>query len=306
MAPEWAAPRTIQHWPGTIGNANRNKVDTIVAYDPNSNVPMSWGFRIDKDRTDLDIQELFKLWLDPVYHDGSQSQPPLEEVQGWFSDYMIFLRGAIEEHMDMTYPRWREKKTEFLFSVPTTWKNPAMIANIEGIIKSAGFGAKLHHRAKISLTEAEAAAVCVAKEAGYQRGEVFLICDAGGGTTDVDILKVDSCLAGRTQLKQLGCVQGRAVGSTLIDFRIEQMVKERLRSVEDHLPESVNSLAEKMLRERFETFKCSFGSKAQIPLDLLLPIPGMRPGVILAQARIQNSSMVITAWVICDHIIVIC
>lgn len=179
MAPEWAAPRTIQHWPGKLGFENRNKVDTITAYDPESGELVNWGFNVNKDQEDLHIQELFKLWLDPAYHSESRNQPSIYEARKWFCDYMRCLHGAIEEHLDESYARWREKKVEFLFSVPTTWKSPAMIADIEKLIKSAGFLGRSNHYVRISLTEAEAAAVFVAKETGYQQGDVFLVCDAG-------------------------------------------------------------------------------------------------------------------------------
>lgn len=296
MAPEWAAPRTIQHWPGKLGFETRNKVDTLVAYDPENQRLVEWGFGVDKNREDLDIQELFKLWLDPAYHEESADHPSLEEARRWFSDYMECLHGAIEDHFDDSYARWRDKKVEYLFSVPTTWKNPAMIAETEKLIKAAGFAKHASHYVRISLTEAEAAAVFIAKETGYRNGDVFLVCDAGGGTTDVNVLKVQSAYSGRTQLKQLSWVEGKAVGSALIDFKVGKLVQERLRLVEGHLSDSDHNIAEKMLRDRFETFKCSFGTKAQTALDLFLPVPGMESGWDFPEARIKDSRMVITRF----------
>ena len=75
-----------------------------------------------------------------------------------------------------------------------------MIAELERLIKGASFGDDgPYHRVTIGLTEAEAAAVYASKqqfEVGYsqfalsfpsanifQKDDVILICDSGGGTT---------------------------------------------------------------------------------------------------------------------------
>lgn len=59
-----------------------------------------------------------------------------------------------------------------------------MISEIERMIVSAGFGRGTNERIQISLTEAEAAAVYALKS-GFIVGETFVVCDAGGGTSDV-------------------------------------------------------------------------------------------------------------------------
>jgi len=293
MAPEWAAPKTIQHWPGKLGYETRNKVDTVVAYEQESRLLVQWGFLVDDSREDLDVEELFKLHLDPLYHRETHEFRE-KEVQNWFVDFMTNLHKAIEDHFDESYARWRGKKVEFLFSVPTTWKNPGMVAGIEELIKKAGFTRHEKHHVRITLTEAEAAAMFVAKETGYQKGDVFLVCDSGGGTTDVNILKVDSISSGRTQLRQLNCVEGDSVGSTLIDFNMEKIIKARLGMIQKELRRSVEDTAKAMLDDRFMAFKCSFGTKVQTPLDLHLPIPGSAPGLNFPQACIRESKVVIT------------
>jgi hypothetical protein len=293
MAPEWAAPATIQHWPGKLGHENRNKVDTAIAYDPRTGHPTTWGFLIDKENRDLEVQDLFKLYLDPTHRDDFREQPTLEEARKWFTDYMRCIYQAIKGHFDDTLPRWNNKNVEFLFSVPTTWKNPAMIADTERLIRQAGFGERQNQVVRISLTEAEAAAVYASKQS-YERGDVFLVCDAGGGTTDVNVLKVRAATMGQTELEPLSWVEGHAIGSTIIDFRVEKLMVERLESIRHYLPEEPRMIAEKMMSDRFETFKCSFGSDATNVLDLLLPIPGMPGGMDFPQAGIWDSKMIIT------------
>ena len=56
-------------------------------------------------------------------------------------------------------------RIKFVFSVPTTWNNPGMVAELEAIIKEAGFRSDgLEHRTRIGLTEVEAAAVYASQQ----------------------------------------------------------------------------------------------------------------------------------------------
>ena len=254
---------------------------------------MTWGFLVDQETRDLEVQELFKLYLDPAHRDEDyREQPSLQEARRWFSDYLRCIYQTIKEHFDETYPRWTTKNVEFLFSVPTTWKNPAMIAETERLIKQAGYGERTNHLVRISLTEAEAAAVCASKQS-YDSGDVFLVCDAGGGTTDVNVLKVRVANLGQTELEPLSWVEGQAIGSTIIDFKMEKLMVERLERIRHHLPEEPRVLAEKMMTDRFETFKCSFGSEVMNVFDLSLPIPGMPGGMDFPQSNVQDSKMII-------------
>lgn len=184
---------------------------------------------------------------------------------------------------------------EFLFSVPTTWQIPVTIAHTEKLLRQAGFGTELKHIVKVSLTEAEAAAVYVAKQS-YQIGDILLVCDAGGGTTDINALRVKDNRAFRTELEPLLSVQGEAVGSTLIDFRVEAIIAEWLEDVADLLDETPKQVAGSMLNasRHFDSFKCSFGSDLENETDLFLPVSGLPPGLDYPAAHIQNSMVVIT------------
>lgn len=297
MAPEWARPTTILHWPGKLGHENRNKVDTAIAYDKRTNLPTSWGFLVDKSNDNLDVQTYFKLDLDPTHRKEYQQGLAPEEARRWFIDYLHYIYQAIKSHFDDTYPRWSSQFLEFLFSVPTTWKNPGMIGELQSLIRKAGFGERLNHKVVISLTEAEAAAVYASKQQ-YQRGEVFLVCDAGGGTTDINILKVANSMFDQTLLEPLSYVEGLAVGSALIDFQMEEQIRKRLESVRPSLHDEPDRLAERMISsgDRFEIFKCSFGSEALQVLDLHIPVPGLPTGRDLPQANIWDSKMVIKKY----------
>lgn len=276
-----------------MGHEVRNKVDTAVAYDRKTGHPISWGFLIDHDNPDIEVQELFKLYLDYSHQDEFRENVTVELARSWFKDYLCYLYSAIARSFDDSMPRWRSKNVQFDFSVPTTWKDPGMVAEMEAIIKSAGFGEQSNFRAQVTLTEAEAAAVCVSKQ-HLEKGDVYIVCDAGGGTTDVNVLKITTAAYGQTILDPLSWVEGKAVGSTLIDFKMQKLLFQRLEKIRHSLPVEPARLAEKMINDRFETYKCSFGADAYNALDLVIPIPGLPSGMDFPHANISDSKLIIS------------
>ena len=118
---------------------------------------------------------------------------------------------------------------------------------------------------------------------------------AGGGTTDVNVLRVKS-VRSRIELEPLDCVEGVSVGSTLIDFNMAEHIVERLKRIEQHIQGDIHLVANEMLRGRFQTIKHSFPSP---PADaFLLNIDGL-PGLqTFPEADIQDSKMVIQRTVL--------
>lgn len=266
----------------------------MLAYDKRSGHLATWGFTADPHNPDFRIEENFKLFLDPEFRDGSQNAPTLENARQWYIDYLASIYQSINRYFGERIPRWNNKYVEFLFSVPTTWKDPGMIEIMKHLIRSAGFGQNPQHKVDISLTEAEAAGASVAKGL-YEKGDVFLVCDAGGGTTDVNILKVTSTEIGKTELEPLSHVEGVTIGSTLIDFRIEKFLRERLEIVRPYLGAEPNIVAHRMMKQgRFESFKCSYGEEQTMALDLPLQIPNIPFGKDFPQAGIVDSKIFIT------------
>ena len=163
MAPDWPEPKTMQHWPGKMINELANKVPSLLQYNQDTNTVKAWGFLCDKQDV-ADIRN-FKLHLDPAFSEPHPDALSLDQARQYYQDFLRCLHDYIEESFSSSLPRWKARRTEFVFSVPTTWKNPSMIAETENIIRRAGFGTDgVDHRARIGLTEAEAAAVYAANQ----------------------------------------------------------------------------------------------------------------------------------------------
>ncbi|KXT18312.1 hypothetical protein AC579_958 [Pseudocercospora musae] len=275
-APEWPEPKTIQRWPGKLGHELRNKVDTAIAYDLKSGQLENWGFLCNPDDETCEFNELFKLYLDPNYEDPTGIAPSIEQAQGWFRDYMNCLHKYINRHFDETIPRFEIKRIEYVFRH----------------VNHAGFGQKTKERAIIYLTEAEAAAVYSTRK--MEQDEVFLVCDAGGGTTDLNVLKVLSTARTGVALDPLSWTEGNAVGSTLIDYKARKVLVDRLRPIQDHLPGHVDTTVANMVDDQFRTFKCSFGVEGMNIPKLFMPIPGLAPNLDFFEVGIESSKLVMT------------
>ena len=172
MGPDWAEPKTLQHWPGKMISELANKVPTRIQYKESSREIKAWGFLCDQEDEDTDTLELFKLHLDPEYKDPRPEAgvPTLGEARVWFQDYLRCLHDHIQDYFSNAFPHWKTQRAEFVFSVPTTWKSASIIAETERLIKAAGYGSDgVNHRAGIGLTEAEAAAV-------YASQQQFEVC----------------------------------------------------------------------------------------------------------------------------------
>lgn len=167
--------RWIQKWPGR-GQANENKVPTVLVYPHHSQIPSSWGFNSEtiseQTAEDREYREWFKTYLDIVRLQRAQAEHPqetpasIQEVEKWFEDYLRHLYQHIEFVLsyELSGVYWPEAYIEFIFSVPTTWDNHT-VERFRAIIHRAGFGRHLRHAVSVGLTEAEAAAVHTSTEA---------------------------------------------------------------------------------------------------------------------------------------------
>ncbi|KAK1086943.1 hypothetical protein LTR33_001309 [Friedmanniomyces endolithicus] len=287
IGPDWSDPHTINRWPGHHGIEKADKVATRVRYSKTRDEVKNWGFESVFGDDQTTVREQFKLTLDPEYQDDRGST--WEEARQWYFDYLTCLHREIEKFFDTSIPRWRSMRVEYSFSTPTTWKNPAMIAGIEKLIKSAGFTDTAQQTVRMALTEAEAAAID-ASTTKYREGDIFLICDSGGGTTDVNLLRVKS-MGRKIELEPLDHVEGVPIGSCLIDYQMAQHIVKRLELIQEHLEGDLYYLAEDMLVNKFQTIKHSFPNP--VVDQVHLEVKGLAGSQTYPEAGIKNSRMAI-------------
>ncbi|KAL8705963.1 MAG: hypothetical protein Q9201_000957 [Fulgogasparrea decipioides] len=298
----------LQRWPGR-SQANENKVPTIVVYPNYQQAPSSWGFLsetiTEQNAHDKDYKDWFKTFLDPVRLRQKQAEDPvhsprsMEEVERWYEDYHRLLYKHIEYKLstELSGAPWHCACVDFIVSVPTTW-TPQVVERYRAIVKRAGFAQYRNHTLSIGLTEAEAAAVHTSLEASgiFQEQDILLVCDAGGGTTDLSVLGVSDTLTDALSLQQLDVVFGANIGSAAIDYDFESLARSRLKLAHytSPLPMAPEQSAWEMMKSRdFQNTKCEHGSPDDAPM-FSVPIPKLDSTYTDLTAGIENGEMKFT------------
>ncbi|CBF75984.1 hypothetical protein AN3519.2 [Aspergillus nidulans FGSC A4] len=242
IGPEWGPPKTIQRWPGKLLSELANKVPTSLVYRPDGKTPAEWGFGCDTEDNTSEIKEFFKLHLAPQSASESESTGTSitrKEARRWFQDYISCIYKHVVTHFHGSIPGFEKMRVEFIFSVPTTWKDVRLIEDIRRLIAEAIKAGAPNHWACIGLTEAEAAAV-YACHRRYDPGLRLGWRDYG------EIAPMDS------------------------------LIVERLSKVRDELEHTPEHVAWKMLSGRFQRLKCAFGTDVARTPMLSLEVPFLK------------------------------
>ena len=108
------------------------------------------------------------------------------------------------------------------------------------------------------------------------------------------MLKLNSFKGEATQLQQLGWVEGRSIGSALIDMNFHQIAVSRLDKIRASLRGEPDMIADRMVHGRFERIKCSYGTAASSALPTIpIEVPDLEPGYDAPEARIEDAKMII-------------
>ncbi|KAB5580556.1 hypothetical protein GE09DRAFT_950983 [Coniochaeta sp. 2T2.1] len=317
----WKTPRTpiqvISDWPGSGDRAER-KVPTTLVYNADGTLS-SWGAmcadddeaRVPWTGTGKVRREFFKIFMEPetlaeAHKRGFASAPKTTlEAQQFVTDYLRELYAHVKESIEIqmglrNFGGWKDTAVLFLFSVPTTWTSLSLINQFKAIICNAGFGVEgPRHSAQVDLTEAEAAAVATLKTSAvhFNMESLFLAVDAGGGTTDLALMKVTSVNQQVPQMSSMHQVSGIGIGATLIDQLFVRLVAARLAQHPDvtasgQLPPDY---ALRLARSHhFRTVKHKFGERAYMQPQFRMPLDGVAHGFSHAGLGIENGRMIFT------------
>ncbi len=256
-----------------------------------------WGF---KSQSVAHSRDWFKRYLDeksikPIDGRARHGERVLtyRKVKMWYKDYMHCLYAHLSREIQDTRGDWRSKRVQFIFSVPCTYKEPSIGNTLLTLIKEAGFGGGgPRHTVELGLTEPEAAAVFTIRgsEVGTETGTTMLVCDAGGGTTDLAVLRTVTEDEDEPELKILDYTEGKNIGSIDIDTAFEQMVNERIAGMTPAL--SKDTAWYMMHSAEFLTWKCCFGQDGTNHYrDFPIAVPNVESDFCHAATRIKDGKM---------------
>ncbi|KAH0565987.1 hypothetical protein GP486_000614 [Trichoglossum hirsutum] len=280
------APVVIQQWPDS--GEIVHKVPTAVTYRAGRLHTCTWGFGCFSPKNcgyGLGVIEYFKYFLDKgkferYVKDNPGFAPDIGDVRRWFVDFLRALHDYIAAYLER--PPWQldrlATKVEFVIGLPTLWKErDELICDFKNIVEQAGFKPGANCDVIFRLTEAEASAVYTAKSLGrdYREGDVILVCDAGGGTTDVCVLRVRAVGGGVVELEALDEPRALYAGSIQIDNAFEKYAVESLVAIRLEHRQLPDYTERDMARSKpFQDAKLAFGTSTSVAVESI-PVPGL-------------------------------
>ena len=172
---------------------------------------------------------------------------------------------------------WESSSIHFRFSYPQFWSTQARDRFYESI-KIAGFGNGEHHKITVSLTEAEASAIHVMQENPcVLDGNILLVMDVGGGTTDVVKFQAQFQADSTLQCHNLEPMQ-KIIGFSDAEKRWEDHVYQLLlalpqfREKEKDAPGWVREVAIGIRRSRWFSSRVQMNQPATDSDEMSLPL----------------------------------
>ncbi|KAF2221155.1 hypothetical protein BDZ85DRAFT_203059 [Elsinoe ampelina] len=219
----------IKAWPGGR-NLTSDKVPTQMIYAEDGTIS-KWGYNIEP--TDKPLR-CIKLLLDhrqafPSYVSKQELLQLLKEHRKSpttaVADYLTQILEFAKKDMSEKFSEAMLSTTpvEYVLTVPAVWSDMAKQSTMKAA-GAAGLGDKVH-----LISEPEAAAVhalsAIQKE-DLRVGDVFIVCDAGGGTVDLITYEVQSLEP--LILREVVPGTGGLCGAAFLNYGFEDYLKSRL------------------------------------------------------------------------------
>ncbi|KAI0255423.1 actin-like ATPase domain-containing protein [Lactifluus subvellereus] len=239
----------ILHWPGSMETFR--KVPTCLLYDERGQV-LAWGLEAKNTNpvSGSSKCEWFKLFLEPhALRDQSTVDPRLPPLPPG--------KKAIHLIVDFLYCMWEYAKEQITreigavadldsadvwLTVPAAWdargcdmmREAAITA---GLVRSVGARDRDWRDRLHIITEPEASAVHCAHLTDLHNlkpSQIFMICDAGGGTVDLAVYQILGQLAA-LEIAEMCARSGANCGSLFLDLRFRELVRTLLVDHPAHL-----------------------------------------------------------------------
>lgn len=207
-----------------------DKVPTILDYEADVEDP-SWGYEvvpgvsnISYIRLLLDDRQEFPDWItkpDLVLRLHTAGKTTLQVI----TDYHSQLRDVATDELNKRFSAGLLSTNEihWVLTVPAVWSDAAKQTTTDAA-KAAGIDTNLH-----IISEPEAAAIwslATMHSRDVQIGDVYIVCDAGGGTVDLITFQVQSL--DPIRFKEVVSGTGGLCGSAFINFGFENLLKQKL------------------------------------------------------------------------------
>ncbi|OJJ76645.1 hypothetical protein ASPBRDRAFT_204224 [Aspergillus brasiliensis CBS 101740] len=189
------------------------------------NEEILWG-RAASGRQDIRVYKWLKLFLydpdHPILQDPDTPKVPMGYLpERLVTQYLGQLHNAIQKTMRKLYPDYNQG-IDYWFGWPATWSDESR-QKMRRAVEEAGYDQDPDRL--FFVTEAEATALYFTHAfSGELRDGCVLICDIGGGTTDVAALKIHNSGKNPTY-EQLSSYSGNDCGLAAMDAALREYAR---------------------------------------------------------------------------------
>ncbi|KAH2737389.1 hypothetical protein KXV39_008198 [Aspergillus fumigatus] len=216
----------ISTWPGG-GNRTSPKVPSVLSYD---GFNITWGYQV---HPFAEAFQGIKLLLDenqeikyaPSLASKALLKKHKKDAVQVTADYLNRLishaKSILQRRFDISA---HDMNLRFVLTVPATWSDKAKDKTLSAAIK-----ASIQPQDVSLISEPEAAALYALRAIqpnSVSRNDVFIVCDAGGGT--VDLISYQIKTLEPLILAEVTEGTGRICGSMLLDYRFESLLRDRI------------------------------------------------------------------------------
>ncbi|CAO3623965.1 unnamed protein product [Cunninghamella echinulata] len=247
------------------------KTPTLSLYRNGSDKLVAWGQEAKKlsfKRNNTDhLLSRFKLHLDENLELAPlpNGLTALDCITDYLEAFHTHVTGELQRGFASNYD---QSKFRYCLTVPAMWSDKAKATMREAAIR-AGIVNRWDHPDRLMLiSEPEAAALYCEKKSdqfNLGHGQRFMICDAGGGTVDLIVFEIDDTDGKARSLKEVTKGQGDSCGSTFLDLRMRDYLKNRFY----HHGKVSDTAMEAMMETFVEAIKPQFDGEE----DQFLPLP---------------------------------
>ncbi|KJK67278.1 Hsp70 protein [Aspergillus parasiticus SU-1] len=279
----------ISAWPGG-GNRTSVKVPSVISYDGQRTY---WGYQV---RPFTEAFRGVKLLLDEnqetKYTPSLASKALLVKHKTNAVQVMAdYLKYLVEYAKSVLQRRFgipaKDMDLRFTLTVPAVWSDTAKDRTMNAAIK-----ANIRPQDVTLVSEPEAAALYTLRSIqgnSISKNDVFIVCDAGGGTVVGLLLichnngakyKQDLISYQIKTLEPLVLVEvtegtGRICGSMLLDQRFEELLRDRMGVNYATLPSKSKEAALSYWQDRVKPNYTGKLDNDYVDIDYFIPLPGV-------------------------------
>lgn len=199
---------------------------------------IKWGDQAlnPKDREEVEILTMYKLLLsEGDRYADVPALPPGLNITRVIADYLRELYYHTYNTLCKVKGKQMDKsKVRFCLTVPAVWTEKAKIIMRDAAIKADIINANDHQDRLLLVGEPEAAALycnTMLDQYELEHGDTFLICDAGGGTVDLVVYRINNEPEDQKYLIEVAAGDGGLCGSVNLDKIFKIYVNEQVTNL---------------------------------------------------------------------------